>query len=518
MGFAKIVPFNHLVGLKHERMRPRLLLVAALLIVAVATPGALGTTMCKVDADFDGAVAPPNVGDGDTCSSLSTFWLGPDYLNKPSWADVTCDALVSTTYTVGSEVRTVGSAIRHIGAACCGSLAKTRCFDASTICKVDADFDGAKNLGDLGLGASGSTCSSYIADAGWLGWTNSTTGLGLSGAPGMATSWSDVTCDALLSATYTRDSQNLHHAADMGRVGAACCGSIAKTRCFGAATMCKVDADFIGTATDPVIGPTCAAAAPSALVNWAGKFSWNDVTCESMASTSWYSRTGLENLQLLGPTCCGSLAKTRCVDSTNMCKLDADFKDSAPAGVTVISPVGDISLTCGGAYGILGQALSVWRNATKRPTMTWSTASCADMTKDLTPHFNFPVYWYHELYLKGTMKEFLETYGAACCGGLAKTRDPCEVILAAPESASSVLSRGQHVLLTVLSWSSPQVVAAAPPATTTPAPSPPASTVIADTDTKYFVTMTVTMPYRSVCADGLPRSLSPDPKCYLRSP
>ena len=139
-----------------------------------------------------------------------------------------------------------------------------------------------------------------------------------------------------------------------------------------------------------------------------------------------------------------------------------------------------------------------------------------DMTKDLTPYFNSE--FMHALYLKGTMKEFLETYGAACCGGLAKTRDPCEVILAAPASANSVLSGGQHVLLTVLSWSSPQVVAAAPPATTTPAPSPPASTAIADTDTKYFVTMTVTMPYRSVCADGLPRSLSPDPKCYLRSP
>jgi hypothetical protein len=246
-----------------------------------------------------------------------------------------------------------------------------------TMCKVDADFNGAVNLGDLGLVAPDSTCSSYIADAGWLGWTDSTTGLGLSGAPGAATSWSDVTCDALLSATYTRDSQIHHIAADIGRVGAACCGSIAKTRCFGTATMCKVDADFIGTASDPVqIAPTCAAAAPSALVNWAGKFSWNDVndaTCESMASTSWYSRTGLGWLQVLGATCCGSLAKTRCFDASNT-------------------------------------------------------------------------------------------------------------------------------------------------ATTTPAPSPPASTVIADTDTKYFVTMTVTMPYRSVCADGLPRSLSPDPKCYLRSP
>ena len=32
----------------------------------------------------------------------------------------------------------------------------------------------------------------------------------------------------------------------------------------------------------------------------------------------------------------------------------------------------------------------------------------------------------HHLYLKGTMKEFVQTYGAACCGSLKKARDPCE--------------------------------------------------------------------------------------------
>ena len=498
----------------HESMRRPRLLLTALLLVAVAAPGVLGTTMCKVDADFDGAV---NLGDlglgspGSTCSSTSTYWLGAERLNQPSWNDVTCDALLSTTYTAGSGTRTVAQDLEEggVGAACCGSLAKVRCFDSSNMCKVDADFNGAVDLGALGLGGPDSTCSSHIDDSGWLGV------LGPGGSA--AASWSDVTCDALLSATYIRDGQMMHIAADIGRVGAACCGSIAKTRCFDASTMCKVDADFIGTKSETLlVGPTCAAAAPYALVNWAGKLSWNDVndaTCQSMASTPWGDMTGLHYLRVLGGTCCGSDAKTRCVDSSNMCKLDTDFKEAAASGVTLAGAGeggADLSLTCGGTYGIATLALSVLSNATQRgTTMKWSDASCADMTKDLTPYFNSE--FMHALYLKGTMKEFFETYGAACCGGLAKTRDPCEVLLAAPARANSgsVLSGGQHVLLTVLSWPSPQVAAAAPPTTTTPAPSPPASTAMAATDTKYFVTMTVTMPYRSVCADSFPRSSKP---------
>jgi len=107
-----------------------------------------------------------------------------------------------------------------------------------------------------------------------------------------------------------------------------------------------------------------------------------------------------------------------------MCKVDADFTATATAG-TIQTPNGDMPLTCGGQYGFTIQALFVWQQATGKPLMTWTDASCADMTKNLTAYFVRDPYMHH-LYLKGTMKEFIQTYGAACCGSLEKARDPCE--------------------------------------------------------------------------------------------
>ena len=76
------------------------------------------------------------------------------------------------------------------------------------------------------------------------------------------------------------------------------------------------------------------------------------------------------------------------------------------------------------------------------------------MSTNLTAHFN-NAQVFNNLYLKATLKENFETYGATCCGSLAKTRDPC----AGP---------------------SPTAIPTAPK------------------DTKYFVTLTISMPYSKV--------------------
>jgi len=121
-----------------------------------------------------------------------------------------------------------------------------------------------------------------------------------------------------------------------------------------------------------------------------------------------------------------------------MCKIDADFKDTATL-LTIRAGDQDIILTCGGEYGItmMGPAgvLTVWRQATGSSGLTWSTASCADMTKNLTAYFNNE--YMHNRYHKVTVKEFVKTYGAACCGSLEKARDACEVFLSAPARANS---------------------------------------------------------------------------------
>jgi len=53
----------------------------------------------------------------------------------------------------------------------------------------------------------------------------------------------------------------------------------------------------------------------------------------------------------------------------------------------------------------------------------WSDLTCADMTTDVTAYFNHE--WSQQLYLKSTMQEFFRAYGAACCGSIDQTRDPC---------------------------------------------------------------------------------------------
>jgi len=239
-------------------------------------------------------------------------------------------------------------------------------------------------------------------------------------------SWNDATCESMASTTWGSGATVL---VSLREYGANCCGSLAKTRCYDDSTMCDVDADFNGAAMASDGGTIPCSYYNGMFLSTLKVTSWNAVTCGSMASTISQKRpnqnvTALEEISWYGAACCGSLAKTRCFDS--MCRIDSDFQTTQSSGVTLLG-VGeggaDIIIPCGGERGVASQALSVWKLSTSNPTMQWSDASCADMTKNLTTYFNRQ--YFHHLYLKGTMKEFLETYGAACCGSLAKTRDPC---------------------------------------------------------------------------------------------
>ena len=317
----------------------------------------------------------------------------------------------------------------HLAVLAVCALALVPCA-AGTMCDVDADYNGAAIAWTKDDGSPGGTCDSVQAPM--------LTSLG-------KTSWNDATCESMASTTWGSGATVL---VSLNEFGANCCGSLAKTRCYDDSTMCDVDADFNGAAIawtndDGSAGGKCDSTAGGILARL-GKASWNALTCGSMASTVSQKRTdvnvtALEEISWYGANCCGSLAKTRCFDS--MCKDGASFKDSAVAGRVAIPGLGPMDLTCGGERGLNTQALSVWKLSTSNPTMQWSDASCADMTKNLTTYFNRQ--YFHHLYLNSTMKEFVQTYGAACCGSLAKAHDPCEVL--PPARANPVLG-GRHVL------------------------------------------------------------------------
>ena len=230
--------------------------------------------------------------------------------------------------------------------------------------------------------------------------------------------------------------------------GKVCCGSVAKTRCFDSSTVCKVDTDFNGDQTPPFAPTsTCAARSLALLGSFSPpKFSWDAVTCDSIASTLSQApveagNTVLQDLSIDGSSCCGSVAKTRC--HVTICKLDDDFTDTSQSGVSIQGT----SLTCGGPYGVTRFAMAVFRQAIGNPSLQlWSDASCADMTKNLTTYFNRDQN--HHLFLKGTMQEFFETYGPICCGSADKTHDPCaassrHVIKLQVESLRVGLPRGR---------------------------------------------------------------------------
>ena len=291
--------------------------------------------------------------------------------------------------------------------------------DAGSMCKNDDDFDANAASGHQTLVSCQQMNDHLLSNLG-------------------GGSWDDITCDTMVTIRV-----------ELGTYGRVCCGSVAKTRCFDSSTMCKVDTDFNGDQAPPnapTSSPTCAAWSLALLGSFSPpQFSWDAVTCDSIASTVSQAQveagnTGLQDLSIGGSSCCGSVAKTRCHDT--ICKVDDDFTDTSQSGVSIQGT----SLTCGGSYGVTRFAMAVFRQAIGNPSLQWSDASCADMTKNLTTYFNRD--HYHHLFLKGTMQEFFETYGPICCGSADKTRDPCaassrHVIKLQVESLRVGLPRGR---------------------------------------------------------------------------
>ena len=177
------------------------------------------SNMCKNNGDFT-ASAQIFEGEPTTCQEYNDDWLTK--LPASSWDTVTCESMLSTAIHEDETMTvTVASAIREhgFGAACCGSPAKARCFDSTNMCNVDADFDGDVDLGALELGSPGSTCSSTDGN--------------LLVSRLNKLSWADVTCDTLSSTNYTAGGETRTVEQDLMAIGAACCGSLAKARCFG---------------------------------------------------------------------------------------------------------------------------------------------------------------------------------------------------------------------------------------------------------------------------------------------
>ena len=270
-----------------KRVVKLLALALAALATFSSTAHAGANTMCHDDNDFVAA----------DCEELSDSWLSK--LPESSWGDVTCQSMKTTVAWQTDETVTVLDAlgVHGFGATCCGSLGQTRCFDDTNMCKVASDFSGSVNLGDLGLSSPGSLCSSINT---WLLLHQLD-----------ALSWDDVTCETMSTTSYTIDSGSRTVLEDLGSVGAACCGSLAKTRCFDGTNMCKVDADFNSAAiADSSEGTTCSDWSGYHLTQF-GQTSWDDVKCSATYAYLLRSKPEISS-------CCGSLAKTRCVDGTNM--------------------------------------------------------------------------------------------------------------------------------------------------------------------------------------------------------
>jgi hypothetical protein len=142
---------------------------------------------------------------------------------------------------------------------------------------------------------------------------------------------------------------------------------------------------------------------------------WDDMTCDEIRSTTWQESDGSTStammiMGLAGPTCCGSVAQTRCSDPDNMCLDASDFDASAvaftkPAKAAKPAEAGKPAeaakpaeaVTCAQAHAFLSAMIPA----------SWATLTCAEAAS---------IAWEDDgssMTLAGTMAQ----HGAACCGG-----------------------------------------------------------------------------------------------------
>ena len=222
--------------------------------------------------------------------------------------------------------------------------------------------------------------------------------------------WSDVTCEVAQAAGYGAVFAPPYPEGAYGplfsliRVGTVCCGGLQKTICYDSTNMCKTDADFRATTqiSDSESSPTCEGLLGTHFFHYypssPAATSWNAMLCTELAKVKIGdgpdSSTGLNILQGLGPTCCGSLAKTRCLDGSNMCKVDEDFKGTVDAHEGK-----KCALISNHLLGQLGQS-------------SWNSVTCDSMASTV---------WHQEDGVDKSVLDAVGNIGEACCGSLAKT-------------------------------------------------------------------------------------------------
>ena len=265
----------------------------------------------------------------------------------------------------------------------------TPTMEVGNMCRADADFRPNVTLDDeqdiTCDFASAFALFSFVSESSDSSDSSDTTKL----------TWSDMTCDDL--------AKNPSAALMLMQFGSTCCGSLDKTRCLDGSNMCKADADFRPNATAYEEGPTCTQVSQYGLATagmmspYVSKLAWSNVTCDDLAKDP--SAAGL--MRQFGSTCCGSLDKTRCLDGSNMCRADADFRPD----VTVWKDEG-ANITCAdfSDYSLAQMGLMKWSDVSDN-----KCAAVAETEIEVYEPGDHPL-------------PVLHAFGHQCCGGLEKTR------------------------------------------------------------------------------------------------
>ena len=125
-----------------------------------------------------------------------------------------------------------------------------------------------------------------------------------------------------------------------------------------------------------------------------GQASWANVTCPEIANTSWVGVDGsvvvlMTRMYENGEMCCGARSRMRCLDDSNICKMDTDLAASNLSGTSAATTCDELSHSM----------LLLFPGKT-----AWSNVTCAEV--GVHPQ-------------AGTR---LAQDAAACCGGKEKTR------------------------------------------------------------------------------------------------
>ena len=391
------------------------------LLVLLGTAAA-APNLCTNEADFNASnIAMSST--STTCATYSNHLLN-DKFQASSWANVSCPSFFSTM-SAGTESVFAHLVGYQIGTKCCGSQDKMRCHDGSNVCKVSSDFNATFNLGAAGLSSPGTTCAMTDGAA----------------SQKMGNLWTNVSCASTESTSYYTSATFNQSVGDLLRsVGAACCGSLAKTRCQTAAT----------TTTAPPA--TTSTPAPSTTTPPTTPFTYSATYWEASQTCNPDNPPyPAVTVDYVGPPSCFSAAVSGSI--VRFTSMACDPQNSSRILYFLYAPT---DLNCSG-------------NAT---SSNW-------MDRELVydKYQAGLCYFAHPAVDSGTT-DVQGTPGKMFQGAIQASR---------PLLCAEKLQCGAEAV---------QCGATTTPApSTTPAPGPPPPLAKAPTDTKHFVEMAVTMPY-----------------------